>query len=67
MDWLKRMDEAKHIPVIIITGGDPAKYKDRSLAAGAVAFLHKPINNDELVALIRQTLGEEPASTAPPA
>src|SRR6266481_9362991 len=67
MDWLRRMDEAKHIPVIIITGGDPAKYKDRSLAAGAVAFLHKPINNDELVALIRQTLGEEPASTAPPA
>jgi len=58
MDWLQRMDERKNIPVIIITGGDPVKYKDRSLAAGAVAFFHKPVNHDELLTVIRQTLGQ---------
>ena len=58
MDWLRRMDEAKSIPIIIITGGDPAKYEQRSLAAGAVAFLHKPIDNAALLKIIRQTLGD---------
>ena len=56
MAWLQRMDEAKNIPVIIITGGDPAKYKDRSLATGAVAFFHKPIEHDELLTVIAETL-----------
>ena len=56
MDWLRRLEEAKGIPIIIITGGDPVKYKDRALAAGAVSFFHKPINSDELLAVIRKTL-----------
>ncbi len=57
MDWLKRMEEAKKIPVIVITSGDPAKYKDRALAAGAVRFFQKPVNNDELLATIQDVLG----------
>ena len=65
MDWLRRLDEAKHIPVIIITGGDPEKLKDRALAAGAIGFFQKPINNDDLLASIRDTIGESPA--IPPA
>src|SRR5258708_32495903 len=35
MDWLHRMDEAKNIPIVIITGGDPERYKARSMAARA--------------------------------
>jgi len=66
MNWLRRMDEGKDIPVIIVTGGDPVKYKDRSLAAGAVAFFHKPVNHDELVSVIRQTLGETSAEGSAP-
>src|SRR3974390_3154345 len=31
MNWLQRMDEAKNIPIIIITGGDPAKLKERAI------------------------------------
>ena len=30
----------------------------RSLAVGAVAFLHKPIDNAALIQIIRQTLGD---------
>jgi CheY-like chemotaxis protein len=65
MDWLRRMDEVKDIPIIIITGGDPVKLKDRSLAAGATAFFHKPLDNDELLGVIRKTLGED--AEPPPA
>src|SRR5947207_1811362 len=70
MDWLKRMDEAKNVPVIIITGGDAAKYKERSMAAGAVGYFQKPINNEELHVAIRRALGEseaEPQTGAQPA
>jgi len=37
IEWLRRMDVGKDIPVIVISGADPEKYKARSLAAGAVA------------------------------
>ena len=66
MQWLRRLDEGKDIPIIVITGGDPVKYKDRALAAGAVSFFHKPIDNDELLAIVAHTLGkgaEEPAAS----
>jgi len=56
LEWLRRLDEAKSLPFIIITAGDPAQYKHRALAAGAVSFFHKPINNEELLATIRQVL-----------
>jgi two-component system, OmpR family, KDP operon response regulator KdpE len=59
MEWLHRMDEAKSIPVIIMTSGDPSKYKEKALTAGAVSFFQKPVNNDELIAAIRKTLGTD--------
>jgi len=59
MDWLKRMDEAKDIPIFIITGGDPERYKARSMAAGAVAFFQKPINNEELLSAIQDELADD--------
>lgn len=60
MDWLRRIEEAKNIPVIIITGGEASKYKDRALSSGATEFFHKPINNEELLVAIRKVLKEEP-------
>jgi CheY-like chemotaxis protein len=57
IQWLKRMEETRQIPVIIITGGEASKYKDRAIAEGAVAFFQKPVNNDELLATIGQVLG----------
>ena len=65
MNWVRRMDEAKNIPIMIITGGDPDKFKDRAIAAGAIGFFQKPINNEELLTSIRETIGEAPA--VPPA
>ena len=60
MEWLKRVDEAAKIPIIVVSGGEPEKYEPRVRGLGAAAFFHKPIDHDELVVLIRQTLGETP-------
>jgi CheY-like chemotaxis protein len=64
MNWLKRMEEARGIPIIIITGGEDAQLKQRSLAAGAVDFFHKPIDNEELMAAVQRHLGGDPATAA---
>ncbi len=64
MRWLRNMSGAKDVPVIIISGTDPAKYRERCLAAGAVAFLHKPLDMGELIAAIRAVLGENCAQAA---
>jgi CheY-like chemotaxis protein len=56
MDWLKRVDEAKNIPVIVVTGGDPAKYEAKARAAGATAFFHKPLDSEELLGVVQKTL-----------
>ena len=61
MAWLKRLEEAANVPIIVITGGDREKYESRAIAAGATAFFHKPISHDELFGLIRRTLNLEPA------
>jgi len=66
MDWLHRLEEAKGIPVIVITGGAPEKFKERALAKGAAGFFHKPIPNDELLAEIKRLIGEGAPPPLPP-
>ena|SRR5579862_283927 len=60
--WLRSMSVAKDVPVIIISGTDPSKYRDRCLAAGAAAYFHKPLNMDELMAAVHSALGETAAA-----
>ena len=60
MAWLHRLEAVKKTPVIIITGGEDAKYKERAVAAGAVAYFHKPIDHDDLLKVIRATLSGNP-------
>lgn len=56
--WIRNMSEDKDVPVVIISATDPAKYKERCLAAGAAGFLHKPLNMDELIATVHAALGK---------
>jgi CheY-like chemotaxis protein len=65
MSWFQRMDLARNIPIIVITGGDPARYKARSLSTGAVAFFNKPIHHDELLTAIAQVLRGEDGQVTP--
>jgi DNA-binding response OmpR family regulator len=56
LNWLRRMDEAVNTPIIIITGEDPNKHKNRCLAAGVVGFYQKPIDCDALLVSMRTLL-----------
>jgi DNA-binding response OmpR family regulator len=60
MQWLRRMGEAKDIPVIIISGNHSASCRDRALAAGAVEFFPKPIDNTTLLDIVEKTLSRNP-------
>ena len=56
MEWFHRLESSKKTPIIIITGGDDVKFKERAISGGAVAFFHKPIDHDDLLKVIRATL-----------
>jgi len=65
MQWIGRIEETKDIPVIIITGQDPAKFRDKVMKLGAKAFFTKPVNNEMLIKAIRETLNlSVPAANA---
>jgi DNA-binding response OmpR family regulator len=52
LGWLRHLDEVKGTPIIVVSGDAPEKSKAQALAAGADAYFHKPINNEELAATI---------------
>jgi CheY-like chemotaxis protein len=56
MEWFHRLDPTKKVPVIVITGLEDIKNKERATSSGAVAFFHKPINHDDLLKVVRATL-----------
>lgn len=58
MEWFQRLDASKRIPVIIITGSDDAQTKERANSSGAVAYFQKPLEHDQLLKVIRATLGD---------
>ena len=58
MERLKIVPALAVIPVIVVSARDARANHQRALKAGAKAFLQKPVDNAELLAVIRQTLGE---------
>jgi DNA-binding response OmpR family regulator len=44
------------IPVIVLTARDPEAFEKRTLDAGAIAFIQKPADNEELLGMIRASL-----------
>jgi DNA-binding response OmpR family regulator len=63
IERLKASTHLAAIPIIVVSGRDPSANRQRALRAGAKAFLQKPVDNDELLAVIRQCLGETNGST----
>jgi CheY-like chemotaxis protein len=63
--WLRRMNEAKDIPILLITGDQGAQRREQAVAAGAVGLLHKPVSKDELLGMIRHALGETATEAQP--
>jgi CheY-like chemotaxis protein len=42
LSWLLRLEEAKNVPVIFMSGAEPEKHEKRALAEGATKFFRKP-------------------------
>jgi DNA-binding response OmpR family regulator len=66
MERLKNIPSLAIIPIVVVSARDGLESQKRALEAGAKAFLQKPVDNAELLAVIRQALGE-PARKERPA
>jgi DNA-binding response OmpR family regulator len=58
MERLKEVIALAVIPVIVVSARDPHPNRERALKAGAKAFLQKPVDDAELLSVIRKALGE---------
>ena len=65
LDWLRRIDEVRDTPIIFITSGESSKFREKALAAGAIAFFQKPIDQDEMLSVIRHAVGDPPEPATP--
>jgi len=65
LDRLQNSGALAAIPVIVLSARDPQNNEEKALKAGAAAFFQKPADNDELLNVIRVSLGpgtERPAA-----
>jgi DNA-binding response OmpR family regulator len=56
MERLTSLMPVASIPVVVLTARDPHANRERAMKAGAVAFLQKPVDNDELLNTVRKAL-----------
>ena len=64
LERLQKNPSLACIPVIVLTARDPQFNKERTLKAGAIAFLQKPADNSELLEAISAALNQPPDSAA---
>lgn len=64
MKRLHALPQLVSVPVLILSGRDPGTYRDFALEAGAVAYLTKPVQADDLLAALRLALDEQEAGQA---
>lgn len=62
--WMKRFDNLKGIPVVMVTASDPSKYTKLAIGAGATAFFHKRMDPAHLLTLVSHTLARKSATPA---
>ena len=53
---LKRMDECRQIPIILLSGKNTPQDRHWGMQQGADIYLTKPFNRDELLASVRSLL-----------
>jgi FixJ family two-component response regulator len=63
---LNALRRERPVPVIIITAHDEPGSRERCLAAGASAYLRKPVESSVLLAIISEATGRPVAHYTPP-
>jgi DNA-binding response OmpR family regulator len=66
LERLQASDALSNIPVIVLTARDPQSNEQRTLQAGAAAFFQKPVDNSQLLDVIRATIPASWPGTALP-
>jgi chemosensory pili system protein ChpA (sensor histidine kinase/response regulator) len=61
MAHLRQNPETRRIPTMVVTSRAGAKHRDRALKEGAVAFLTKPVQEEQLLSAVASILGVEKA------
>jgi chemosensory pili system protein ChpA (sensor histidine kinase/response regulator) len=59
MAQLRQSPATRRIPVMVVTSRAGAKHRDRAMKEGAVAFLTKPVQEDQLTEAVEQLIGTE--------
>lgn len=58
LDRLRLNDSASKVPIVIITAHITSGLEPKIRSQGAIAFLHKPIEKEVLVDIVRQVLAK---------
>lgn len=66
MAQLRQSPSTRRIPVMVVTSRAGAKHRDRATKEGAVAFLTKPVQEDQLIHAVEQLIGTEAQQHAVP-
>jgi DNA-binding response OmpR family regulator len=61
LDRLQASDLLSDVPVIVLTARDPQGNEKRVLDAGATAFFQKPVDNAELLEVVRASMHSQQA------
>ena len=48
IEWMRHTGDFGHIPIVVISGSNAEESRPRALAAGAVAYLPKPLDREAL-------------------
>jgi chemosensory pili system protein ChpA (sensor histidine kinase/response regulator) len=59
MAQLRQDPVTRRIPVLVVTSRAGAKHRDRAMKEGAMGFLTKPVQEDQLVATVESLIGSE--------
>ena len=59
MAQLRQSPSTRRIPVMVVTSRAGAKHRDRAMKEGAVAFLTKPVQEDQLTEAVEKLIGTE--------
>lgn len=57
MVQLRQSAATRRIPVLVVTSRAGAKHRDRAMKEGAAAFLTKPVQEEQLLAVVEQLMG----------
>ena len=50
--FIRQHDELKGVPILVVSGHDPARHRNLALAAGCNGYVQKPVDFDHLEQLI---------------